>query len=71
MFLAAETEAATSTFSVFDLFVLAITILIAIGFVRLLLAPKKNFFAIGFALVSLLVFLFMDFVMIKGWMGMA
>lgn len=71
MFLAAEAEAATSTFSVFDLFVLAITILIAIAFVRLIVAPKKNLFAIGFAAVSLLVFLFMDVIMIKGWMGMA
>lgn len=69
MFLAAGAEAATSTFSVFDLFVLAITILIAIALVRLVMAPKKNLFAIGFAGVSLAVFLFMDFIMIRGWMG--
>ncbi|GIP35640.1 hypothetical protein [Paenibacillus sp. J2TS4] len=72
MFLAEGAEAAaqsTSTFSFFDIFVLIITVIIAIGFVRLVTAPRKNLFAIGFGFVSLAVFLFMDFVMIKGWMG--
>ncbi|WP_442602670.1 DUF2759 family protein [Paenibacillus sp. KN14-4R] len=66
MFLAAE-EAVKSTFSYFDPFVLVLTVLIALGFIRLVMEPKKNKFAIGFAFVSLLVFGFMDVIMIKGW----
>ncbi|MCR8644988.1 hypothetical protein NV379_20245 [Paenibacillus sp. N1-5-1-14] len=66
MFLAAE-EVAQSTFSAFDPFVLVLTVLIAFGFIRLVIAPKKNKFAIGFAFVSLAVFVFMDVIMIKGW----
>lgn len=72
MFLAEGAEAATqstSTFTFFDIFVLIITVIIAIGLVRLLAAPRKNLFAIGFTVISLGVFVFMDIVMIKGWMG--
>jgi hypothetical protein len=66
MFWAAE-EAATeaSKIAPFDWFMLAFTILIAIGFVRLLGArPKKNIFAIGFTGVSLALFVLIDFIMI-------
>ncbi|EGL13626.1 MULTISPECIES: DUF2759 family protein [Paenibacillus] len=63
----AEEAAQASSFSGFDPFVIIFTILIAIGLVRLFAAKRKNVFAIAFALVSLAVFLFMDFVMIKGW----
>jgi hypothetical protein len=59
--------ATTSTYSGFDPFVLIFTVVIAIGFIRLLMAPRKNLFAIGFSLVALVVFAFMDVVMIKGW----
>jgi arginine exporter protein ArgO len=70
MYLAAEAAAQTaSNFSGFDPFVILFTIIIAIGAVRLLGAPKKNHFAIGFASVSLLVFLIMDAVMVMHWMG--
>jgi len=65
MFLAAAAE--KSQFTSFDPFVLIITLIIAIAVVRLLMAPKKNLFAIGFAVVSLLVFLVMDVKMIQGW----
>ncbi|MCZ8514921.1 hypothetical protein O9H85_21350 [Paenibacillus filicis] len=58
-------------FSGFDPFVILFTIVIAIGIVRLFGAKKKNPFAIGFGLVSLLVFLIMDVVMVMGWMGKA
>jgi len=72
MFLAAE-EAATaaSTFEPFDIMMLLFTIVIFIGWVRLLMArPKKNIFAIGFATVSLGVFLFANYIMIfKVWLG--
>lgn len=59
--------AATSTYSAFDIYVLLFTLIIAIAFVRQLIAPKKNLFALGFATVALIVFGIMDVVMIKGW----
>ncbi len=63
MFLAEE--AAKSAIDPFDWFMLAFTVIIAIGFVRLLLArPRKNKFAIAFTAVSLGLFLFIDYVMI-------
>ncbi|CAM4273249.1 hypothetical protein [Paenibacillus tarimensis] len=75
MFLAAEeaTEAAAtaSNFNTFDIFMLVFTLLIFLGFVRLLLArPRKNLFAIGFTFVSLATFLYVDYIMIfEVWMG--
>ncbi|MFC6334852.1 hypothetical protein ACFP56_19660 [Paenibacillus septentrionalis] len=70
MFLAEVAEEA-SKIDPFDWFMLAFTVIIAIGFFRLVTAkPKKNLFAIGFAGVSLLVFLFIDYVMIfKVWLA--
>ncbi|UJF33167.1 DUF2759 family protein [Paenibacillus hexagrammi] len=67
MFLAEEAAAATSTYSTFDIYVLIFTLVIAIGFIRQLIQPKRNYFAVGFAGVALLVFGIMDVVMIKGW----
>ncbi|MDB5052168.1 MAG: hypothetical protein JWM44_218 [Bacilli bacterium] len=55
------------TFDYFDLFVIAFTILIAIGVIRSLLAKEQNKVAIGFGGVSLLVFLFMDVIMVQHW----
>jgi hypothetical protein len=69
MFLAEGAAAPVSTFSGFDPFVILFTIVIAIGLIRLLGASRKNPFAIGFALVSLAVFLTMDVVMVLGWTG--
>lgn len=65
MFLAEE--ASKSSFTMFDPFILIFTVLIAIGLVRLMMATKKNKLAIGFAGVSLIVFIAMDFIMISGW----
>jgi hypothetical protein len=67
-------EAATSTLAKFDpmdIMMLLFTVVIFIGWVRLLTArPKKNVFAIGFATVSLAVFLFANYVMIfKVWLA--
>lgn len=67
-------EAAVSTLTKFDpmdILMLLFTIVIFIGWVRLLTArPKKNVFAIGFATVSLAVFLFANYVMIfKVWLA--
>jgi multisubunit Na+/H+ antiporter MnhC subunit len=67
MFLAEE-AAKASNFNGFDVFVILFTIIIAIGVIRLLMARKKNAFAIGFGLVSLAVFLFMDIVMVMHWL---
>jgi len=65
--LTAAEAASGSTFTYFDIFMLAITLVILIGLVRLVINPRKNYFAIGFAFVSFAVFVFMDVVMIKGW----
>jgi hypothetical protein len=71
MFLAEEAAQAASKINTFDWFMLAFTVLIAIGFVRLLSArPKKNLFAIGFTFVALALFLLIDFIMItKIWLA--
>jgi hypothetical protein len=69
MYLAAEAAQATSKFEGFDVFVILFTIVIGIGVLRLLFAPKKNMFAIGFGGISLLVFLCMDVIMVLNWMG--
>lgn len=69
MFLAEEAAQNVSTFDIFDLFILAFTVVIAIGVIRSLTAREKNKFAIGFGIVALLVFLFMDFVMVRSWLG--
>ncbi|MFD0673578.1 hypothetical protein [Cohnella sp. GCM10027633] len=67
MFLAEAAEN-SSTYTPFDVFMIIFTVLIAAGLVRLLMQrPRKNIFAIGFATVSLLVFLAADFKMISGW----
>lgn len=71
MFLAEEAATEASKIGTFDWFMLAFTVLIAIGLVRLLrVTPKKNIFAIGFTTVSLALFLLIDFIMItKVWMA--
>ncbi|MFD0696291.1 hypothetical protein ACFQZT_19685 [Paenibacillus sp. GCM10027628] len=67
MLLAAEAAATTSTYSSFDIYVLIFTVVIAIAFIKQLITPKRNLFALGFAGVALIVFGIMDVVMIKGW----
>jgi hypothetical protein len=62
-------EATTSNFAGFDIFMIAFTVLIAIGLFRLLRAKPQNKFAIGFAGIALVVFLFADFLMVLNWMG--
>lgn len=61
-------EATTSNFSGFDIFMIVLTVLIAIGFVRLLRAKPQNKFAIGFAGIALAVFLFSDYLMVLNWL---
>jgi hypothetical protein len=67
MLYAAEAAAKTSSFTAFDPFVIIFTIVIAIGFLRLLSAKKKNMFAIGFSFVALAVFAIMSVVAVSGW----
>ena len=67
MYLTEQADAA-STFQGFDIFMLLFTIIIAIGLVRLLLQrPRKNKFAIGFAVVALIIFVVADIKMVSGW----
>lgn len=67
MLLAEGAAQEPSTFHTFDVFMILFTILILIGVVRLLKAPQKNKFAIGFGVVSLLVFAVSDYAMIMNW----
>jgi hypothetical protein len=67
MLFAAEAAKTPSAYTNFDIFVLVFTLVIAIGLFRLVKSPKKNLFAIGFAGVSLVVFLLMDYIMVSGW----
>ena len=53
----------------FDILLLLFTIAIFWGLVRLLKAEKKNKFAIGFSIISLAVFLFVDYLMVLNWFG--
>ncbi|GIP55884.1 MULTISPECIES: DUF2759 family protein [Paenibacillus] len=65
--LLAEAGAVTTTFNGFDIFMILFTIVILIGVLRLLKESKKNLFAIGFGILSLLIFLASDAIMIKSW----
>lgn len=67
--LLAEAAETVSKFHVFDIFMIIFTLLILIGVVRLVTQPVKNLFAIGFSVVSLLVFLYSDYAMVLGWIG--
>ncbi|MBP2001741.1 hypothetical protein J2Z69_002797 [Paenibacillus shirakamiensis] len=67
MWLLAEAGETTSTFNMFDIFMILFTVLIFIGVIRLLKAKEKNIFAIGFSIVSLLVFLLTDYAMVNAW----
>jgi hypothetical protein len=69
MFLAEEAAQTASRFQTFDIFVILFTIVLAIALLRLLAAPIKNKFAIGFAAVSLITFLVMDVLMVKYWLS--
>lgn len=71
MWVLAEEAAAggVARFHTFDIFVILFTIIMVVAVLKLLAAPVKNKFALGFATVSLLVFLFVDVVMVKNWMS--
>lgn len=69
MFLAQEVAEEAKRFFGFDIFMILFTIVIAIGLFRLIKAPKKNLFAIGFTTICLIVFLATDALMIMNWFG--
>ncbi|NBI31266.1 hypothetical protein [Chengkuizengella marina] len=69
MFLAEEAVEKVGQFSYFDLVMILFSVIIAIGFVRLILAKDKNLFAIGFAFVCLVIFAFMDVLIVLAWTG--
>ncbi|QHT63400.1 hypothetical protein GXP70_27915 [Paenibacillus lycopersici] len=71
MFLAETASTALAKFDPMDIMMLLFTIVIFIGWIRLLTAKtKKNLFAIGFTTVALLVFAFANYVMIfKVWIS--
>lgn len=67
MFLAEQAAAQASRFQLFDLFLFAFTALIFWGIIRLAREEKRNKFALGFATLSLLVFLVLDFLIVLNW----
>lgn len=70
MFLAAaEATQKVSHFKAWDVFMILFTIVIAIGLFRLLKERPMNKFAIGFTVVSLGTFLFLDALMVVNWLG--
>ncbi len=69
MLLAEVAAQGPSKFHTFDVFMILFTILILVGVVRLLKAPQKNKFAIGFGAVSLLVFVISDYAMLMHWLS--
>jgi hypothetical protein len=73
MYLAAANGEAAGTFAqafqLWDLFMFGFTILIAWGFIRLLRNDRTNKLGIGFSAVALLLFLFLDVLVVANWMG--
>ncbi len=69
MFLAEETAKAFQ-FTPFDIFMILFTLLIAYGVYRLAKMPERTKFALGYAVLCLLVFLFIDFLMVLSWFGL-
>lgn len=67
MLLAAESSSG-SLFAPFDIFMILFTVLIVIGLARLLMVrSNKNWFAVGFSTLALVVFLIADVKMVSGW----
>lgn len=67
--LLAEAAKEASKFEPFDIMMVLFTLVIFVGLIRSVKAREKNKFAIGFAAVSLLVFLASDVIMVAHWFG--
>ncbi|CAM3531591.1 hypothetical protein [Marinicrinis lubricantis] len=66
---AAETAEKAGKFTPWDIFMVLFTIIIAIAVVRNVTAKEKNLFAVGFSIVALLAFLYVDYLMVRTWLG--
>jgi len=64
MFLADTATTTATGFDPFNWFILAFTLILAIGLFRLVTSKQKNKFAIGFCVVALGMFLVMDVAML-------
>ncbi|MCE5169366.1 DUF2759 family protein [Paenibacillus profundus] len=67
MFLAEGAQQTESLFQLFDIFMIVFTIILVWAVIRQVKQRQRNLLALGFAVVSLLVFLFADWIMIQGW----
>ncbi|MBN3523814.1 DUF2759 family protein [Paenibacillus apiarius] len=67
MFLAEGAQQTESLFQLFDIFMIVFTIILVWAVIRQVKQRQRNVFALGFAVVSLLVFLYADWIMIQGW----
>ncbi|EHQ64151.1 hypothetical protein ACE3MS_16010 [Paenibacillus dendritiformis] len=67
MFLAEGAEQTESLFQFFDIFMIVFTLILIWAVFRQIKQRPRNKFAIGFAVVSLIVFLIADVKMISGW----
>jgi len=66
--LLADDTTSSSLFTPFDVFMIVFTVLIVIGLARLLMVrSKKNWFAVGYSTLALIVFLIADVKMVSGW----
>jgi predicted membrane-bound mannosyltransferase len=71
MFYLAEAATTATAFDFMDIIMLLFTVLIAIGLVRLIKQPKRNYFGIAFTTLALAVFLFANVIMVfKSWLGL-
>jgi hypothetical protein len=64
-------ETSVNSFDPFDIFMIVFTLIIAWGVVRSFKARPQNKFALGFGVVALVVFLFMDAIMVLHWINPA
>lgn len=67
MFLAEGAEQTENLFTFFDVFMIAFTFILIWAAICQVKQRPRNPFAIGFAIVSLIVFLIADVKMISGW----
>lgn len=56
-------------FQTFDLFMIAFTVVIGIGVIRLVRSPHKNKFSLALSTIFFLLFVMVDALMIMNWMG--
>lgn len=60
-------EQSGSNYQHFDLVIIVFTLIFAWAMWRQVKQRPRNLFSLGFTLVSLLVFLYVDWIMVQGW----